>query len=1080
MRLRIAHCRVSWMLAWIVCTTTPVLSQTAKQILNATGVQGGLVVHLGCGDGKLTAELRANERYVVHGLDTNSQRVAQARKRLYQRGKLGPVGISRFDGERLPYADNLIRLLVAEKTYDVPEREMMRTLAPGGTVYIKRGNHWDKHSKPWPDTIDNWTHLLHGPDNNAVSRDSEVGPPRRMQWKSKPTWCRSHEFISSFVSMVSGAGRIFFIFDEGLTGVTDPVIPERWTLIARDAFSGILLWKRPLEDWCAANFRGRGRGFVPPPINRTLVAQGDHLFTVSKFRGSVVKLDGATGEKIMRYANTEGAEEIILSGNKLLVRTSSRDSDGRDALVAIQRDTGKQLWQRPEKGYLAESLAAREGKMVYADREALRCLNLENGNVLWTYPSTEFQKHSWSNGPRIVMTEASVLVGKSRKIMSINLTSGDLAWEQSSGGASMRGADMMVIDDLVWHANAEEIAGYDVKTGALRQKIDPRCVQSAGHHLRCYPAKGTTDYLITQFRGTEFVSLSNEDHVQNDWTRGACRYGVMPSNGLLYVPPHPCFCYPGAMMTGLNAYTAASDAEINAIAQAVNITTKRLERGPAYNEIVSQKSKISDLKAWPMYRRDAQRSGATQKTVSNNLTEKWANTLGGALTQPVAAQGTVFVADKDRHILYALDIHDGTQRWRYLAGGRIDSAPTLVGNRVLFGCADGYVYCLRAGDGALAWRFRAAPTNRLIVIDERVESVWPCHGSILPHNGLIYFTAGRSSYLDGGLFIYALKPETGQIVHRTRLDTWSPIRDDAQDAPFLPAFHNEGARSDILVTEGGYIFLNQLQFTPSLELVDTAYRPGLPEYKEDRGSPNAFGPLVTEVKVDDPEFVDRETLAEFPEMAKRWFRRGHLGARYVARHIFTTGGFLDDTYFPRIFWMYSNLWPGYYIANVAPKSGQLLVVGPERTYAVQAYPQRITLSPMFTPGRKGYLLTADDNENDPILHDKNWGRDKGMGLSRQRPPAWSDWVPIRIRAMTLAGKHLFVAGPPDILDENDPMASFEGRMGGLIRVYDEETGQCARQYKLVAPPVFDGMIAANGDLLIATLDGRIICMGGNP
>ena len=169
---------------------------------------------------------------------------------------------------------------------------------------------------------------------------------------------------------------------------------------------------------------------------------------------------------------------------------------------------------------------------------------------------------------------------------------------------------------------------------------------------------------------------------------------------------------------------------------------------------------------------------------------------------------------------------NGSQCWYYPAGGRIDSAPTILDNMVLFGCADGYVYCLQATDGMLAWRFRAAPVERLIVVDERLESAWPCHGSVLLYNGLIYFTAGRSSYLDGGLFIYALRPETGEIVNQNRLDTWSATRDDAQDAPFLPAFHNEGSRSDILVSEGGYIYLNQLQFTPSLELVDTEYRAG--------------------------------------------------------------------------------------------------------------------------------------------------------------------------------------------------------------------------------------------------------------
>ena len=40
---------------------------TAKAILDATGVKGGIVVHLGCGDGKLTAALRANDEVSALG-----------------------------------------------------------------------------------------------------------------------------------------------------------------------------------------------------------------------------------------------------------------------------------------------------------------------------------------------------------------------------------------------------------------------------------------------------------------------------------------------------------------------------------------------------------------------------------------------------------------------------------------------------------------------------------------------------------------------------------------------------------------------------------------------------------------------------------------------------------------------------------------------------------------------------------------------------------------------------------------------------------------------------------------------------
>ena len=99
------------------------------------------------------------------------------------------------------------------------------------------------------------------------------------------------------------------------------------------------------------------------------------------------------------------------------------------------------------------------------------------------------------------------------------------------------------------------ISGYDLKTGKESKIVDPSSVQSWGHHLRCYRSKATENYFITQCRGAEFISLTDDNHSHNDWVRGPCRYGVMPANGLTYIPPHQCFCYGGAMFSGFNAFS---------------------------------------------------------------------------------------------------------------------------------------------------------------------------------------------------------------------------------------------------------------------------------------------------------------------------------------------------------------------------------------------------------------------------------------------------------------------------------------------------------------------------------------------
>ncbi|HUV64644.1 MAG TPA: class I SAM-dependent methyltransferase, partial [Sedimentisphaerales bacterium] len=252
-------------LVWISCTLSvataqPDAAETAskqqgEQILDATGVRGGLIVHLGCGDGRLSAALRANDSYLVHGLDAHPEAVAAARKHIQGLGLYGSVSVETLDDTELPYADNLVNLLVAENPGRVPMEECMRVLAPNGVLYIKSGETWNKTVKPRPDAIDEWTHSLHDAGGNAEANDLVAGPPQHLQWTAGPLWARSHGWTPSVSAMVSAGGRLFCICDETLTCV-DGTVPSKWFVVARDAFSGVLLWKRPIPGWGSREFSG--------------------------------------------------------------------------------------------------------------------------------------------------------------------------------------------------------------------------------------------------------------------------------------------------------------------------------------------------------------------------------------------------------------------------------------------------------------------------------------------------------------------------------------------------------------------------------------------------------------------------------------------------------------------------------------------------------------------------------------------------------------------------------------------------------------------------------------------------------
>ncbi|NQT40006.1 MAG: hypothetical protein HQ581_21110, partial [Planctomycetes bacterium] len=82
----------------IILHTAPMHGQSterdlAREILQSSAVSGGLVVHLGCGDGTLTAALCANDRYVVHGLNTDAEEVGKARATIRSQGMYGKVSV---------------------------------------------------------------------------------------------------------------------------------------------------------------------------------------------------------------------------------------------------------------------------------------------------------------------------------------------------------------------------------------------------------------------------------------------------------------------------------------------------------------------------------------------------------------------------------------------------------------------------------------------------------------------------------------------------------------------------------------------------------------------------------------------------------------------------------------------------------------------------------------------------------------------------------------------------------------------------------------------------------------------------
>jgi hypothetical protein len=111
---------------------------------------------------------------------------------------------------------------------------------------------------------------------------------------------------------------------------------------------------------------------------------------------------------------------------------------------------------------------------------------------------------------------------------------------QSMGGYGYRACpDVFVINGLVWVGPKFE-KGYDLFSGKVRRSIKSRGGGLYMVHDRCHRNKATASVILTSRSGIEVVDVEKGWLENNSWVRGACQYGIMPANGLIYVPPDAC------------------------------------------------------------------------------------------------------------------------------------------------------------------------------------------------------------------------------------------------------------------------------------------------------------------------------------------------------------------------------------------------------------------------------------------------------------------------------------------------------------------------------------------------------------
>jgi len=358
---------------------------------------------------------------------------------------------------------------------------------------------------------------------------------------------------------------------------------------------------------------------------------------------------------------------------------------------------------------------------------------------------------------------------------------------------------------------------------------------------------------------------------------------------------------------------------------------------------------------------------------------------------------------------------------------------------VLFGSADGYIYALRADDGELAWRFRAAPEDRRTFVNGQLESVWPVHGSVLVKDGVLIVAAGRSSYLDGGICLYKLEPETGRQISSTVIYSPDP---QTNKQPADAGKEMRGLLSDILLADGDDIYMRH-------------------------------------VKLD--------------------FKTGSDAGSGL--HVFTPLGFLDDTWWHRGYWVlndeFLSHWSAWWKIGNEVASGRILSFNESSVFGY-GRDQYVKGNTGQWRGGEKYQIFAYDRSPEQKgtlqavktalkMQKRRGQQDAAPAVLKYR---WTGQISLFVTAMLVADNTMFIAGPPDVVktqgnqgeqalwleNPQDVVDAWAGKKGALLWAVSTENGRKLAEYKLESLPVFDGMAATNGRLYLSMKNGSLMCL----
>ncbi len=436
---------------------TDFYAKAAERILQESGVRRGFCLVVGNERGRLAWELARQSELQVYAIDSDPEKVREARRALVQSGMYGHrIVVHQADPADTHYSNYFANLIVSDSlllTGSPPKGmdRVARHLKPEGGVMMLGGaestiaggtnaaavlaeslssgseigtqlarsdqGNWTILERGSLPGAGDWTHQYGNPGNTAVSTDTRIKGGLGVLWYGDPGPNEMVNRHEGAVGPLSVKGRL--------------IVQGESSILAYDAYNGLFLWRH--ENPQAI------RTGVFQNQNPANVAANDR--SVFHFIGELCyQLDAATGE----------VERVHRLPQEL--------------------DNGKYQW-----GYLAvqddilfgaatvrtelEARQRRRGRQTEDATDSLFAIDLENGEHLWSFQGQYISHHTIAVGPREIFFIDSSITSQQRE---------ELLRQDKSELAGLSGPERDLAEQRAKNADVRRAVSLDARTGELR------------------------------------------------------------------------------------------------------------------------------------------------------------------------------------------------------------------------------------------------------------------------------------------------------------------------------------------------------------------------------------------------------------------------------------------------------------------------------------------------------------------------------------------------------------------------------------------------------------------------------------